>query len=193
MDMIKYGTAVVLGGTVLYANLPTRFTLGNVVPTVEYLGETELRKVINEDNFEAPIKASELFAKGPTLVMTIRRPGCLFCRVGASDMTQIMPDLQKAGVRLIGVTHQTNAVEQFLPYFNGELYIDPQKRFFGPNERWMPFWMGALRPFTYINALLGMIRGIKAGPLLDGEGRLLGGGHNRLFYLLLSVSHSFLT
>ena len=49
-----------------------------------------------------------------------------------------------------------------------------QKHFYGPNQRWLPHWMGALRLGTYINGYNTHRAGVK-GNLGVGEGRLLGG------------------
>ncbi|VDM23997.1 unnamed protein product [Toxocara canis] len=186
-ELLKYGVVTALGGAIVYANLPTRWTLGNIVPTVQYLRDTELRRIEAGNKLNKPEKASNLFAQGPVLVIAFRRLGCLFCRVGAHDVTQLKPELDKAGVRLVGIVHQTIGVDEFLPYFKGELYLDDEarfifkimlsaaRRFFGPNERWMPLWMGFLRPRTYVKLFQGWRRGIKAGELSAGEGRLLGG------------------
>lgn len=56
-------------------------------------------------------------------------------------------------------------------YFN--LNIDFQRRFYGPNERWMSVWMGFLRVGTWQNLTRAM--GKKIDGNLVGEGRLLGG------------------
>ncbi|KHN88052.1 Redox-regulatory protein [Toxocara canis] len=157
-ELLKYGVVTALGGAIVYANLPTRWTLGNIVPTVQYLRDTELRRIEAGNKLNKPEKASNLFAQGPVLVIAFRRLGCLFCRVGAHDVTQLKPELDKAGVRL--------------------------RRFFGPNERWMPLWMGFLRPRTYVKLFQGWRRGIKAGELSAGEGRLLGDDDVRILWIV---------
>lgn len=44
-EIIGIGAVSVALGAVLYANLPTKYTLGHVVPTVKYLAEGKLRLV----------------------------------------------------------------------------------------------------------------------------------------------------
>jgi hypothetical protein len=48
-----------------------------------------------------------------------------------------------------------------------------QKHFFGPQQRWLPLWMGFLRYSTYVNLYKTKQAGIEGNT--EGEGRLLGG------------------
>lgn len=48
--MTFLGCAAIVGGLaavgpILYANLPTRMTIGAIVPTVDYLADTRLKKL----------------------------------------------------------------------------------------------------------------------------------------------------
>jgi len=47
--MIGYGALSAIVGSVLYANLPTRYTIGNVVPTVQYLAKGTLKGPFNSE------------------------------------------------------------------------------------------------------------------------------------------------
>ena len=49
----------------------------------------------------------------------IRRPGCLLCREEASELSTIKGDLDKIGVKLIGIAHEIQGVAEFKSYFKG--------------------------------------------------------------------------
>ncbi|KAK0411286.1 hypothetical protein QR680_005581 [Steinernema hermaphroditum] len=172
---LGWGAASALTGAVLYANLPTRFTIGAVTPAASYLAGAKLHKVDSEkDVLTAPvIKASELFKKSPALVMAVRRPGCALCRREAAELSTLKDELDKKGIQFFGVVHEYKGVEGFKPFFKGDVYYDEEKRFYGPNQRWLPLWMGFLRLDTYLNAYKAKKRGVKGN--MEGEGRLLGG------------------
>uniref|UniRef100_A0A914E004 Peroxiredoxin-like 2A n=1 Tax=Acrobeloides nanus TaxID=290746 RepID=A0A914E004_9BILA len=164
-----------IGAALFYANLPTRYTLGAVVPAVQHLADATLYKVDDEKNVltAKPIKASQIFDQGPVLVMAVRRPGCAFCRKEAKELSSIKDQLDKAGVRFLGVVHETKGVNEFKPYLAGDVYYDSEKKFFGPKERWLPLWMGFLRFSTYANLYKTKKAGVEGN--MEGEGRLLGG------------------
>lgn len=48
LGYVGYGAASALLGAVLYANLPTKYTIGAVVPTAKFLAEARLKKISNE-------------------------------------------------------------------------------------------------------------------------------------------------
>uniref|UniRef100_A0A914WST4 Peroxiredoxin-like 2A n=1 Tax=Plectus sambesii TaxID=2011161 RepID=A0A914WST4_9BILA len=175
LGMFGWSAAAAVTGVAIYANLPTRMTLGAILPTLSYLADAPLKKMDNEQSVltATPIKASELWKGQPTLVMAVRRPGCLLCREEAAALSALKPELDKAGIRLCGVVHETRGVDKFKPYFQGDLYYDVERRFYGPNERWMPVWMGFLRLGTYLNVYRAKQKGFEGN--LKGEGRLLGG------------------
>uniref|UniRef100_A0A7E4VIQ2 Peroxiredoxin-like 2A n=1 Tax=Panagrellus redivivus TaxID=6233 RepID=A0A7E4VIQ2_PANRE len=170
---LGYGAVSAVLGAVFYANLPTKFTLGGVAPTVSYLAAAKLIKIETEKDIlkGKQIIAKDLFDAKPTLVMAVRRPGCTFCRKEAKDLSQIKDKLDAAGVQLVGVVHETKGVDDFKPFLAGDVYFDSERRFYGPKERWMPVWMGFLRISTYLRA-----RQTRDTPgNFEGEGRLLGG------------------
>ncbi|PIO75835.1 hypothetical protein TELCIR_02102 [Teladorsagia circumcincta] len=187
MAKLGYGALAVAGSALLYANLPTRWTLGAAVPSVDYLSKAKLIPIIDDESRideKISVLASSLFDKGPTMVMAVRRPGCMFCRKEAAALSSLEPELKAAGIDLVAVVHETKGVNEFKPYFKGDIYYDKERHFYGPNERWLPLWMGFLRIKTYVN----MYKTKKAGFVgnTDGEGRLLGGlylvSNNELIY-----------
>ncbi|XGW09113.1 hypothetical protein V3C99_011430 [Haemonchus contortus] len=186
MAMLGYGAIAALGGAFLYANLPTRLTIGAVVPTAAYLSQAKLIPISDEAqvNERLAVQASSLFEKGPTMVMAVRRPGCMFCRKEAAELSSLEPDMKAAGIQLVAVVHETKGVNEFKPYFKGDVYFDKERHFYGPNQRWLPLWMGFLRVGTYVNAFKAKQAGFVGNA--DGEGRLLGGiyliANNELVY-----------
>lgn len=58
--------------------------------------------------------------------MAVRRPGCTFCRREASTISSIKDKLDAKGVKLIGVVHESLGVEEFKPYFKGDLFLDTE-------------------------------------------------------------------
>ncbi|KAI6222392.1 Selenoprotein U [Aphelenchoides fujianensis] len=193
-QMDALAIALIVGGTIfcilfgvlLYANLPTRITLGNVKPSVEYLKQGKLRLTESGKHVMTNplVPAEEIFKDGPVLLAIIRRPGCVFCRREASRLSELRGDLDARGIRLIGVVHETLGVVEFRPFFDGPIYFDEKKHFYGPNQRWLPLWMGFLRLSTYVNAYAAKKGGHKGN--MVGEGRLLGGvyliDHDQLLF-----------
>ncbi|KAM6951433.1 LOW QUALITY PROTEIN: peroxiredoxin-like 2A [Aplochiton taeniatus] len=105
--------------------------------------------------------------------MAVRRPGFL-CREEASELSSLKPQLDQLGVPLYAVVKEDvgTEVQNFRPYFSGEIYLDEKRRFYGPRERKMGLlaflrvgvWMSGLRAFK--NGFLGNV---------FGEGYVLGG------------------
>ncbi|CAI4229683.1 unnamed protein product [Auanema sp. JU1783] len=175
MAFLGYGALAALGGAIVYANLPTRLTIGAVAPAASYLAQAKLFPIKDDTAVEEnkEFEASQLFKGGPTMVMAVRRPGCLLCRREAARLSDLLPEMKNAGIELVGVVHETKGVKDFQPYFKGNIYFDSEKRFYGPNQRWMPLWMGFLRVGTYMNVYKSKKEGFEGNTA--GEGRLLGG------------------
>ncbi|CAJ0939668.1 unnamed protein product, partial [Mesorhabditis belari] len=172
--MFGYGALAALGGVVIYANLPTRLTIGAIAPTASYLASAKLVKIDDEKNVDKSkaVEASTLF-KGPTMVMAVRRPGCILCRREAAHLSELKPLLDEKKIGLMAVVHESKGVNELKPYFKGDVYYDAEKSFYGPNQRWLPLWMGFLRVNTYLNVWRSKQEGFHGN--MDGEGRLLGG------------------
>jgi hypothetical protein len=141
--------ATAFTGALIYANLPTRLTIGALVPTVDYLAGSKL--ILLEPGKEASSavltgkevqvillyrtkskcftslsQASDLFQSAPTLVMAIRRPGCAFCRKEAAKLCSIVTKSGNKNVRVIGIVHETVGVDQFRPFLGcaDAIYLD---------------------------------------------------------------------
>lgn len=168
----RYIVVFVLVAFIVYANLPTGYTLGNHMPMLDDLENAKLC-AIGDNVSSQTVKAASIFKDVPVVIMAIRRTGCPFCRQQAASLSRLIDQLQQDGfpIRLVGIIHETIGVSDFRPYFKGDIYYDPAKHFFGPKQRWMPYWMGFLRLSTYINAY----KARKVGGDNKGETRLLGG------------------
>ncbi|CAB3404676.1 unnamed protein product [Caenorhabditis bovis] len=179
MEMLGFGALAALGSAIFYANLPTRLTIGAVAPSFSYLAQAKLLNVkggVNDaesvDESES-ISGAKLFEPGPILVMAVRRPGCLLCRREAAQLYTLQPFLKEHGIRMAAVVHETLGANKFKEFFPSDVYLDTERHFYGPNERWLPIWMGFLRFGTYANVY--RAKKAKIDGNLEGEGRLLGG------------------
>lgn len=94
------------------------------------------------------------------------------CREEALELSSLKPELEQRGVNLVGVVHEEMGVKQFQPYLNSTIYLDEEKKFYGPEQRWM-FLSGFLRPSVWKSSFRARGKGIEGN--LKGEGRLLGG------------------
>jgi len=94
------------------------------------------------------------------------------CREEARELSSLQPELTSHGVALHGVVHETRGVDQFRPFFKGDIHLDAERRFYGPKHRWM-FISGFLRPSVWMSISRAKGKGVAGN--LDGEGRLLGG------------------
>jgi len=104
--------------------------------------------------------------------MAIRRPGWLLCREEAVGLSSLQPQLEQLNVRLYGVVHEDFGVKEFQPFFKGEIFLDAERRFYGPRERWMGM-SGFMRLSVWLSVF--RARGKKMEGNMKGEGRLLGG------------------
>uniref|UniRef100_A0A8R1DFC8 Peroxiredoxin-like 2A n=1 Tax=Caenorhabditis japonica TaxID=281687 RepID=A0A8R1DFC8_CAEJA len=180
MEIFGYGGMAALGGALIYANLPTAWTIGAVAPTFAHLAASKLVPIRGAPGEKELVERSELFTgeslfkKGPIMVMAVRRPGCLLCRREAAELHTLLPLLKENGIGMAAVVHETRGANDFKSWFSGgDVYLDTERHFYGPNERWLPIWMGFLRFGTYSNTY--KAKQAKVEGNLVGEGRLLGG------------------
>lgn len=61
-----------------------------------------------------------------TVIIFLRRFGCIFCRQSATEISKILPLLKENNVRLFAVGLEEFGYEEFVEgnYFKGDLYID---------------------------------------------------------------------
>lgn len=94
------------------------------------------------------------------------------CREEALELASLKPELDQMGVNLVGVVHEQKGAKGFQPYLNASIYFDEEKKFYGPEQRWM-FLSGFFRYSVWKSIFRARSKGVEGN--LVGEGRLLGG------------------
>ncbi|KAL9984791.1 hypothetical protein ACROYT_G007124 [Oculina patagonica] len=94
------------------------------------------------------------------------------CREEALELSSLKPELDQMGVNLVGVVHERKGVKGFQPYLNSTIYLDEEKKFYGPEQRWMSL-SGFLRVSVWKSFFRAKGKGVEGN--MVGEGRLLGG------------------
>jgi len=80
-----------------------------------------------------PTRASELWAEKPTLILCLRRPGCVMCRAEAHQLYSRKPIFDAMGIQLVAVIneHIDAEVRAFWPrYWGGAVVVDEDREFF---------------------------------------------------------------
>jgi len=93
------------------------------------------------------------------------------CREEAQQLSSLLPALTDHGVPLYAVVHEELGVKEFQPYFKGEVFLDKERKFYGPVERTM-LLSGLFRWSVVSTMLRNRKTGIEGN--LKGEGRILG-------------------
>lgn len=156
--------ALLLANTDVFLSKPQRASL-------EYLEGIDLKTLEKEPR---TFKAKELWEKKGAVIMAVRRPGCFLCREEAADLSSLKPKLDELGVPLYAVVKEQvkTEVQDFQPYFKGEIFLDEKKKFYGPQRRKMMF-MGFVRLGVWSNFFRARSGGFSGN--LEGEGFILGG------------------
>ena len=94
------------------------------------------------------------------------------CREEAIGLSSLLPELEAHRVQLHAVVHETLGVDEFRPFFKGNIYLDLEKKFYGPKERWTSLW--SILRFGVLKNLYRVKQKDIPGNM-RGEGRLLGG------------------
>lgn len=96
------------------------------------------------------------------------------CREEAAELSSLKPQLDELGVPLYAVVKEDvgTEVQNFRPFFKGEIFLDEKRRFYGPRERKMGL-LGFLRVGVWVNGLRAFKNGFMGNIL--GEGFVLGG------------------
>uniref|UniRef100_A0AAQ5ZS89 Peroxiredoxin-like 2A n=1 Tax=Amphiprion ocellaris TaxID=80972 RepID=A0AAQ5ZS89_AMPOC len=89
-------------------------------------------------------------------------------------LSSLKPQLDQLGVPLYAVVKEDvgTEVQNFRPFFKGEIFLDEKMRFYGPRERKMGL-LGFLRVGVWMNGLRAFKNGFSGNIL--GEGFVLGG------------------
>ncbi|CAK9257300.1 unnamed protein product [Sphagnum jensenii] len=79
-----------------------------------------------------PSKASELWANQPTLILCLRRPGCVMCRSEAHQLYARKPIFDAMGIQLVVCLneHIDAEVRAFWPRYWGGIVVEDEKREF---------------------------------------------------------------
>lgn len=95
------------------------------------------------------------------------------CREEASELSSLKPQLDTLGVPLYAVVKEDigTEVQDFRPYFAGEIFLDVKKCFYGPRERKMGL-SAFLRLGVWRSGLRAFRNGFKGN--VFGEGFVLG-------------------
>ncbi|XP_040176647.1 peroxiredoxin-like 2A [Rana temporaria] len=139
--------------------------------SLEYLGNADLQTISDESR---TFKAKELWERNGAVIMAVRRPGCFLCREEAAGLSSLKSDLDQLEIPLYAVVKEKigTEVEEFQPYFTGEIFLDDKKRFYGPQKRKMMF-LGLIRLGVWQNFRRAWKAGFEGN--LEGEGLILGG------------------
>ncbi|KAL4240444.1 hypothetical protein ACF0H5_001236 [Mactra antiquata] len=89
----------------------------------------------------------------------------------AQGLSSLVPEMDARGIRLHAVVHETFGAEEFKPFIKGDVYLDVEKQFYGPQERWMNI-PGIFNFKTIVHIIKEIRKGTPGN--YDGEGRLLG-------------------
>ena len=95
------------------------------------------------------------------------------CREEAAKLTSLEPKFSERNFSLYAVVHEDLGVEEFRSFFKGEIFLDKEKRFYGPSERRMGLIKGLFSPSVWSSAIRAYRKGFSGN--FKGEGRILGG------------------
>ncbi|XP_017267685.1 peroxiredoxin-like 2A [Kryptolebias marmoratus] len=95
-------------------------------------------------------------------------------RMEAAELSSLKPQLDKLWLPLYAVVkgNISTEVQNFRPFFSGEVFLDDERRFYGPRERKM-----GLLAFLRLGVWLSGVRAFRKGFIGNvlGEGFVLGG------------------
>lgn len=96
------------------------------------------------------------------------------CREEAAELSSLKPQLDELGIPLYAVVKEDvgTEVKNFRPYFQGEVFLDEKRRFYGPRERKLSL-LAFLRVGVWMNGVRAFRNGFVGNVL--GEGFVLGG------------------
>uniref|UniRef100_A0A3Q4BYQ4 Peroxiredoxin-like 2A n=1 Tax=Mola mola TaxID=94237 RepID=A0A3Q4BYQ4_MOLML len=136
--------------------LTDRFLTPPLRASLAHLEETELRTLTGDAR---RLKAGSLWEKEVS---------------EAAELSSLKPQLDELGVPLYAVVKEDvgTEVQNFRPYFKGEIFLDEKKGFYGPRERKLGL-LAFLRAGVWMNGLRAFKKGFMGNIL--GEGFILGG------------------
>ncbi|GAA6214557.1 redox-regulatory protein FAM213A-like [Lates japonicus] len=161
MELVVNLVATVGGLITGVMNLFTdMFLTAPLKATIAHLEETELKTLKGEIK---TVKAKSLWEKTGAVIMA-----------EAAELSSLKPQLDELGVPLYAVVKEDvgTEVQNFRPYFKGEIFLDEKRRFYGPRERKMGL-LAFLRVGVWMNGLRAFKKGFMGN--VFGEGFVLGG------------------
>ncbi|KAM3606529.1 uncharacterized protein V6R79_018126 [Siganus canaliculatus] len=128
--------------------------------SLEHLEGSDLRSTTDGDTV---IKAKSLWEKNGAVVMA-----------EASELSSLKPQLEELGVPLVAVVKENigTEIQDFRPHFAGDIYVDEERRFYGPFQRKMG-GLGFIRLGVWQNFMRAWRSGYQGN--MNGEGFILGG------------------
>ncbi|KAK2820654.1 hypothetical protein Q5P01_023613 [Channa striata] len=128
--------------------------------TLKHLEETELKTLSGQVR---TLKARSLWERSGAVIMA-----------EAAELSSLKPLLDELGVPLYAVVKEDigTEVQNFRPYFKGEVFLDEKRRFYGPRERRMGL-LAFIRLGVWMNGLRAFRKGFMGNVM--GEGFVLGG------------------
>uniref|UniRef100_A0A671YDL9 Peroxiredoxin-like 2A n=1 Tax=Sparus aurata TaxID=8175 RepID=A0A671YDL9_SPAAU len=130
--------------------------------TLRYLEDTDLKTLTGGES-QLTVKAKSLWKSSGAVIMA-----------EAAELSSLKPQLDELGVPLYAVVKEDvgTEVQNFRPYFKGEIFLDEKRRFYGPRERKMGL-LGFLRVGVWMSGLRAFRNGFMGN--VFGEGFVLGG------------------
>ncbi|XP_069977491.1 peroxiredoxin-like 2A [Penaeus vannamei] len=89
----------------------------------------------------------------------------------ALALSSLKSQFEAKNVALYGLLHEELGAKEFTKFLDGELFLDQEKRFYGPEERRM-LLTGMLRWSVWNNIMRANKKGVEGN--LKGDGTLLG-------------------
>ncbi|XP_037514569.1 prostamide/prostaglandin F synthase isoform X1 [Rhipicephalus sanguineus] len=163
-------------GLILFADVSKVPAEEEEMNAAQLIGKFTLKEVSSGKS----VTVESLWRDQTCVLMFFRRWACPFCRLDAVRLSRIKPQLDAAGVRLVGIGHENIGLEDFRrgEYFKGELYVDEERNAYKALQYKRFSW------FTIIPAILTSSARAKAaeaksekvgGDLTTGDGLLMGG------------------
>lgn len=165
-------------GLVVFADLPKVSANGDddEMNAAQLIGKFTVKDVSTGKN----VPLESLWRDQTCVLMFFRRWACPFCRLDAVRLSRIKPQLDAAGVRVVGIGHEHTGLDDFRngEYFKGELFVDEERNAYKALDYKRFNWL------TIIPAILTAPARTKAaeakaekvgGDLTTGDGLLMGG------------------
>ncbi|CAK6974767.1 hypothetical protein GBF38_010377 [Scomber scombrus] len=137
------------------------FLTESVPAALEELSSAELQTTTGDGK---TLKGQTLWEKNGAVIM-----------VEAAELSSLKPQLDQLGVPLYAVLKEDldTEVQNFRPFFNGEIFVDQERVYYGPTQRRMGLALGLVRLGVLRNLVQAQKNGYHGNK--KGEGFILGG------------------